>query len=64
MIETRANNSVHLGCSRRFDDSQLDDISFFDVDLRQGLDPSVERFVNERLERMAELERGQRWLCC
>ena len=31
---------------------QLDEISFYDVDLRQGLDSRMEEYVNHRLKKM------------
>jgi hypothetical protein len=55
MIETKVNSSFHLDNSRRLDDSRLDNVSFYDVDLRQGLDPNIEKFVNYRLEKLVEL---------
>lgn len=61
MIETKVNNSFHLSSSKRqIDDSQLDDVSFYDVDLRQGLDPSIEKFVNFRLDKLVELTNQQK----
>ncbi|CDW79022.1 UNKNOWN [Stylonychia lemnae] len=33
----------------------LDDISFYDVDLRSGLDQDLENFVNKRLQKLTEM---------
>ncbi len=46
MIEDKVNQSGIV------DNKQLDEISFYDVDLRHGLDSRMEDYVNHRLQKM------------